>query len=272
MSPEDPRHGTYAGALAHRRSGVPACLPCQLAARRTVKAAKMRLDKGIRNRIPLGQRAYDILTNVGPTPVAEATGLWRNNLYRAQRRGPDALVLRTTRDAILAVSGPTPVGVQRRLQALAAVGHTMDAIAQAAGVHFERLARISRAAEPPARVTPRVARAVAAAYEQLQATAPAPGRETTRRRTLSEQRGWLPPHVWDDIDDGTEDPLAEIADDYVDEAVVLRLIAGDRVPSTRAEKVEAMRRWLDAGNAQAALCNVHGWQHGRYVDRQDGAA
>ena len=31
MSPDDPRHGTYAGDYAHKRSGIPICDPCRLA-------------------------------------------------------------------------------------------------------------------------------------------------------------------------------------------------------------------------------------------------
>ena len=163
MSPDDPRHGTYAGALAHRRDGSTACLPCFLAARRYVKAAKMRLEKGIRNRVPLGQRAHDVLTHVGCTTVAEATGLWRNNLYRAHRGGPEQIVLRTTRDAILRVSGPTPTGIQRRVQALAALGYTLKVIAEASGTHAEGLARMSRKSPAPIRVQPRVMAGIVAA-------------------------------------------------------------------------------------------------------------
>lgn len=31
MSPEDSRHGTAAGASAHKRAGIPICAPCRLA-------------------------------------------------------------------------------------------------------------------------------------------------------------------------------------------------------------------------------------------------
>ena len=157
--------------------------------------------------VPLGQRAHDVLTHVGCTTVAEATGLWRNNLYRAHRGGPEQIVLRTTRDAILRVSGPTPTGIQRRVQALAALGYTLKVIAEASGTHAEGLARMSRKSPAPIRVQPRVMAGIVAAYDELHATVPPRTRETTRRRYVAEQRGWLPPSVWDDIDDPNEDPM-----------------------------------------------------------------
>lgn len=65
----------------------------------------------------------------------------------------------------------------------------------------------------------------------------------------------------------------EAADDQdFDPVVVDRLLTGNRVPSTRADKVEAMRRWMATGRSQRSLCRVHGWQESRYVERQDGAA
>ena len=53
---------------------------------------------------------------------------------------------------------------------------------------------------------------------------------------------------------------------------VERLLDGQRVPSTVAEKHEAMAQWLAAGRSERSLCALHGWKEGRYVTRQDGAA
>lgn len=258
IGPNDPRHGTHAGALAHRRGGPAMCLPCELAARRYIKATKMRLDKGIRNRIPLGQRAWDILTNVGPTQVAEGTGLWRNNLYRMQRRGPDQVVLRSTRDAILRVQAPTAVGTQRRIQGLAAQGHTLTTISAASGVHFDRLAVIARRDTPPERVRPHVASGVATACEQLHGVEPPAGRETTRRRSTAAARGWLLLDVWDDIDDPNEDPRAEGDPDWLDPVLLDRILDGDyallkHVPATDAARTELCHRWWVSGRAITQL-------------------
>jgi DNA-binding phage protein len=269
MTPEDPRHGTHAGALAHRRDGSSMCLPCRTAVRRYVKAAKVRLNNGVRNRVPLGQRAWKILNNVGCTPVAEKTGLWRNNLYRARRRGPDALVLRSTRDAILRAAGPTPIGVQRRVRALTALGHTIEAIAAAAGVHREGLGRMSRSPQPTTMMRPHMVAGVVAAYELLR-DAPAPDdRYAARRRSTSKARGWLPPDVWDDIDDPHEDPLAEPDPDYLDPILVERIIAGDFallafVPDGDTARREVCRAWWQSGRSLADLGRRTGWQPNRY--------
>lgn len=281
MSPDDPRHGKYAGALAHNRAKEDLCLPCRVAQRRYVKAAKMRLDKGVRNRVPLGQRAYDILTTVGCTPVAAKTGLWRNNLYRAIRNGPDGHVLRTTRDAILRSGGPTPVGVVRRIQALAAIGHTIEVIAEAAGVHPEGLARMTRAPTPPTtRLRARVVTGVVDAYDLLHATPAADDRYSARRRSTAAARGWLPPDVWDDIDDPAENPLAEGDPDWLDPVLLERILDGDyallaHVPVTDDARTEVCRRWWESGRTLADLNRRTGWATNRYFrarDYQDGAA
>ena len=86
--------------------------------------------------------------------------------------------------------------------------------------------------------------------------------------------GYAPPLAWDDIDDPTEMPRGLVNsrdDDGIDPVVVDRLLAGERVRSTNAEKVEAMRRWTREGGSEKALCDMHGWRAGRYVTREDAA-
>lgn len=89
----------------------------------------------------------------------------------------------------------------------------------------------------------------------------------SRARRYAREHGWLPPLALDDL--GLDETPAE---DDVDEAVVLRLLAGERVPSTPAEKAEALRRWRAAGGSEKAFCATHGWKAGRYVTREAGAA
>lgn len=93
-----------------------------------------------------------------------------------------------------------------------------------------------------------------------------------RLRVIAAKRGWAPPLAWDNIDDPNESPNLGGIDDEIDPVVVDRLLHLERVMSTRAEKVEAMRRWLAMGRSEAALCAAHGWKDGRYVEREDGAA
>jgi hypothetical protein len=277
VSPDDPRHGTYAGALAHNRAKDPHCLPCRIVQRRYVKAAKMRLENGVRNRVPLGQRAYDILTTVGCTPVAAQTGLWRNNLYRAVKNGPDGHVLRSTRDAILRSEGPTPVGILRRIQALAAIGHTFEVVAAAAGVHAERLARMTRDPEPPTtRLRPRLVAGIVAAYDLLHATPAEDDRYTARRRSQAAARGWLPPEVWDDIDDPAEDPMAEGDPDWLDPVLLERILDGDydllaRVPASDDARTELCRRWWESGRSLNQLEKLGGFRVCAYFRATDQA-
>lgn len=198
MKADDPRHGTYAGALAHHRLNFPMCGSCILAQRRHHKRAKMRLAHGVKNRIPLGDAAWKILTDSGCTRVAQMTGLNRNNLYRAQRGGPDIMVLRSTRDAILRVQPPTAVGIQRRLQALTHIGYSMAEVAAIAGCHFEPLLRIRRGSSPQV-VKTHIAVGVVAAYDQL-CMIPKVGRHATVQRNRALRNEWRSPLAWESID------------------------------------------------------------------------
>lgn len=248
MRADDPRHGTYAGALAHYRSGVPTCEPCATAARRHTKLAKIRLDRGIRNRIPLGQAAWTILTNVGCTIMARETGLCRNNLYRAQRAGADTLVLRSTRDAILTARQPfTPIGIQRRLRALAAIGYTMQDVADVAEVHREPLTRIVRRDRPPLVVKTTFALGIAAAYDQLHMIPLNRPRYSTRQRATAARRGWAPPIAWDEgaIDDPNAKP--ELGADTFDFVTARKVNNPEAWEAARAGRMEDLEFLADSG-------------------------
>lgn len=105
-------------------------------------------------------------------------------------------------------------------------------------------------------------RIVAATYEQLSA---ATG-QSTKTASRAEAMGYAPPFAWNDIDNPNEQPHEPVVTETieVDPVVVERLLAGDRVPSTVAEKDEAMRRWRAFGKSEASLCNLHGWKQSRY--------
>ena len=91
-------------------------------------------------------------------------------------------------------------GTRRRLRGLAAVGHSLLAIARDCAVDEEtlRLIRIGESRQ----VTPRVADAVRAGYDRLWSI-PGP---STRSIELARRNGWPPPMWWDD--DHIEDPRA----------------------------------------------------------------
>jgi hypothetical protein len=85
-----------------------------------------------------------------------------------------------------------------------------------------------------------------------------------RARNLAARHGWLPPLAWDDIDDPNETPDFG-ADDYdVDPVVVRRLLEGQRIKATHAEKVAALAQWVADGNSKRELCDHHGWNDGRF--------
>src|SRR6188472_2200859 len=104
--------------------------------------------------------------------------------------------------------------------------------------------------------------AVAAMYRQL------PAREgpSQATRTRARRMGFVSPLGWDDIDLDPE-PLADADEEEVevDEVVVLRVLAGERLHTTKPEKEEIMRRWLADGRSERSLITRMGWKDGRYT-------
>lgn len=158
------------------------------------------------------------------------------------------------------------VGTVRRIQALHFMGWTAAAMREHCGLNTANLIH-----QQGHWVTRSTHDAIAAMYREL-ANTPGPSRRTANRARKS---GYLGPLAWDNIDRDPE-PFAGLGDDEdesgIDPVVVERLLLGDRVKSTRAEKTEAMRQWLSWGRSEASLCAIHGWKDGRYVTRQEGAA
>ena len=89
------------------------------------------------------------------------------------------------------------LGTRRRVQALSAIGWSLQEVADLAGVSKQALAGSLRAH----RVTARVARTIRGIYLELEST-PGPS-ERTRRHAAT--KGWPPPAAWDDVDDPRED-------------------------------------------------------------------
>ena len=213
MSPDDPRHGSNGGYLAHITARDQLCDPCR-----------------------------------------EAHNAARRNLWRKRYlRGVDRLYVDAT-------------GTVRRIRALQALGWRYADIDAAVG-HAERGWAHNLTAQD--RVHVDTAEKVQAAFEQLAMTRG----PSERVRRHAARMGWAPPLAWDDIDDPAEQPnIGGAFDDQVDPVVVDRLLAGQQIPSNRAEKTEAMRRWRATGRSERSLCELHGWKTGRYVTREAGAA
>jgi len=169
------------------------------------------------------------------------------------------------------------IGTARRIRALQAIGWRLSDIDQALGHGDGRPKGGPNYAHNLTRQTTihrDTALKVARVYDALSMTMG----PSARTRALARKYGWPPPLCWDDdIDDprarpkGTERDRGRNPDD-VDPVIVDRLLDGQRIQATRAEKEEAMRRWLADGKSAASLCRTHGWQDGRYIPREDVAS
>lgn len=166
-------------------------------------------------------------------------------------------------------------GTQRRIRALMALGYGLPVLAAELGIATGNLSK--KFHQPYVLRT--TAERVAELYERL-SMAPLPtGNSAERTRSIGRSRGWAPPLAWDDIDN---DPAPSgMRDrhnnrnydgrDLIDEATVLRILAGETLPTNAAEKREVMRRWLATGRSERSLCERTGWKDGRYkpADEED---
>lgn len=164
---------------------------------------------------------------------------------------------------VLQVDG---TGTRRRLRALQAIGWPGWAITlHGPWTAAENIHQLCRRRQ---RVTRDTHDAVCAIFDLLSMT-PGPS-DNTRRRAARD--GWAPPLAWDDdIDDPKVLPatylhpvgpatLQLVEGDVVDEAVVLRILAGERILGVRhVDRLEVIRRWDDLGRARNALERSTGW-------------
>lgn len=159
-----------------------------------------------------------------------------------------------------------PTGTRRRIHALQALGWPLWAIALHGPWKTPRAVHSLTLSE---RVLPSTAAVVAEIYDLL-SMIPGPSPITARRAATA---GWTTPLGWDDrtIDDPKTLPATYVlADtrrrvvDLVDEAVVLRVIRGERVPATKAERIEVVRRWDALGRPRRELEKRTGWKVERY--------
>jgi transcriptional regulator with XRE-family HTH domain len=152
------------------------------------------------------------------------------------------------------------LGTRRRVQALKALGHSGADIAARMGVTYQAVHKIETGTAD--RIFARTALKVQRAYDEMSMLCPT-GYHRTRIRNLAAARGYAPPLAWDSID---TDPAPQIGgkDVEVDPVVVLRILAGDVVPATNAERTEVVRRWVAVGRAVNDLERLTGWKPERY--------
>lgn len=213
MKPDDPRHGTNAGATQHIADGEPLCSACQEGRWRYNKAARHDRANGRPREVKLGKTAHAIAMRGTTGWMAELTGLHRELIRQTRLNGPDAMVYRTTRDALLTAAPHatwTCVGVQRRTRGLIALGWTARDISHLAGVSEPSVYRVL-STDNPARMRADIAVKLLAAHNQLLDRPPPidnPWRAsvTTKSVRRAQAEGWAVPAMWDDIDDPDATP------------------------------------------------------------------
>jgi hypothetical protein len=133
-------------------------------------------------------------------------------------------------------------GTRRRVEALACLGWSMQALDERMGWSSGRFRVILELQDG---IGPATAQRVADLYEELW-NQPAPAVDwgsrisVTRTRRLAERRGYLPSLAWDDIDHDSAPPSYE-GEPIIDELAVDLACAGQRVPLTKPERYEVIR-------------------------------
>lgn len=212
-----------------------------------------------------------------PRAIASATGTnfsrWHGTLREHARTGRKRPLHHSTCVALATMGDPSDgmvgiTGSRRRLQGLARQGYDLRVVSDATGIGFSTLGMIR------GRATGELVRA--SFYVTIRDFAESVGVTIGPSRLAmlhAQSAGWPSLLAWDDLDDPAEKAPAtrlHVARDDVDPVVVDRLLAGQNVESTRAEKDEAMRRWRAMGRSERSLCALHGWKDARY-GREDAA-
>lgn len=154
-----------------------------------------------------------------------------------------------------------PTGTRRRLQALQASGWSQAAIARAGG--FSSASAVNKVLrDSTSWVFIGTAAKTRLAYDRL-SMAPGP---SSVARLYAERQGWPRPLAWDDetIDDPAAKPYrstvraVELDRAQVDEVLVQRALAGQRVNANRAERRLIIERWTAAGRSLRELDAIQG--------------
>lgn len=255
---------------------------CIVAVRRCVKASRLRRLRGEMAYLDVTPVRNHIATLLGrgwsSRSIAGEGGVTINVVRRIDRgeqrwitptvaRGllsidPDTIPART--DGKNAEPFVSRVGTVRRIQALMAIGYSHNDLA-AHGIHSRNL--IHQQGNWVLRSTHDK---VAAEYRLLSRKAG----PTPRAAREAAKRGYPGPTAWNDIDrdPGPDMDDVELEAPVVDEVVVLRVLAGENVPATNAERREIVRRWPTTGRSINDLARLTGWKPERYYDSSEDAA
>lgn len=275
MLPDDPRHGTEAGYSAHNREEGRACRPCL--------KAKLRADKRRRifgsALIPVPEDVRDILANTSDRTLATQTGVSVTAIYNLKKKGDKAKAYPATIARLRTANIPTDIGTIRRVRALCRLGWSCYAIADRAGEPATTITALRDQVDRKVIGRDSLRYSIARAYAAMCMERPPLTKWSSRVANTAARRGWAAPLAWDNIDLDTA-PAGKRrwntdydTRDLVDEAVIVRILAGDNIPANRAERLETVRRWVASGRSEVSLCKRMGWHEGRYSPTsREGAA
>lgn len=225
-----------------------ACPDCQTIRRRRTKLARF----GRYHRVPsdVATALVDDWTRQGYSPawIATAAGLTKGYIQGvvSERRhgtdrgiGPAYAAHIATADITTATSGVGPaLGARRRLQALAAIGWTVEELGARSGVKFTTLAAIQRGSTQ--QITAARNATVTALWGDLSATR-GPSKEAARRAVT---KGWHPPAAWDDIDDPHETPERACSDPDCTKTAIARGLCHAHYEAASGRR-RGKRTWID---------------------------
>lgn len=151
----------------------------------------------------------------------------------------------------------SPIGTQRRLRALVAMGYTWRALDSHLGYHnmAEKWGN-----QPLRYVFPSTVAKVSAVYEKLSMTLPpntsaAERAGVTKARGLARRKGWAPPLAWDDIDDPSEQPTDwhyVSGDRHTDlDELIERGVGVHEAARVLGISVKALEKWMDRHSRRA---------------------
>lgn len=155
-------------------------------------------------------------SGIGLRRIAKLAGVGQSTLWDIVRKEDRRTTFAPTARAILAIHPDrdqqvmmSPVGVGRRVRALAVAGYTDAQVAEAANVRECNLWRYQQ--ESAGWIQPETHGRIDAAFQTLSVQTPPTGWVADRARRRSARRGWLPALAWDleTIDDPDAVPLVE---------------------------------------------------------------
>lgn len=231
------------------------CEPCRVDQRRMHKLQRTGRYRRVPSETAWTQVDAWIAEGFQPWWIATAAGInpesFEHAVHERSAFGPVNSAKIMSADIWNPTAGYGPArGSQRRLRALARDGWTGTELQARYGMSFVTIAEIQRSERP--RVTAATHHRVKAIYDDINgAIGP-----STLAAQRAEKLGWEPQFVWDNPDTDAEPTVDE---DLVDEVKVERVVAGEKLPCTKAEQDAVFDAWLDTERPLADLFKVTGW-------------